>query len=375
MDELEAWVAARGQSALWNRSVASGFFALAGKGKVTAEVVAQAIGYARDAGMTDVSAMEKLGALVVEWASDHGPVAMPAPMRAKTEPPVRAKTEPPVRAKTEPPVRAKPKPEPEPEPEQGRTFDSAVVYAALETAESGAIAAPGPGSGSGGDDAPATFESTTPMSISIRAPERKRVESQPLQKLEKEEPTLVAQGERLGGSARTTLVVGGVIVAAIVAYLSWPRGGADSPELAISHLDALDLDVDLPAGWKAAPPRTDHTALLYRGDLAHPDEQLFLAVVAPLKTDDAMLQAAKKAEDGAAAQLAATHAVYHGEGCEKSKIEGSVVCRGSANRSGDVVALNAYLRTGAERAVLAVFVVRVGDGARDDDAIVASFTP
>ncbi len=69
LDAFETWLRATGSPedvALFSRSLVVGLLAVAGKAPMTAEHVAQAVQLARDAGISDVAPMERLGALLVQ---------------------------------------------------------------------------------------------------------------------------------------------------------------------------------------------------------------------------------------------------------------------------------------------------------------------
>ena len=130
------------------------------------------------------------------------------------------------------------------------------------------------------------------------------------------------------------------------------------------------------------------TTLVFRGGTAEdPEHGAFIGVLpltgalaeGPTLSDASLIALVRTAEQGTAARLVADAADYRSEGCQLAQVGGqrAGVCSGAATRHGDSVKLQTYLRVGAKRAVIAVFMAResVGDSRIEAAGLVASLAP
>ena len=294
LDDFETWLRATGTPedvALFSSSIVTGLLALAGKQAVTAAHVATGVQFARDAGLVDVVAMERIGALLVEFESAPAVTAAP--------------------------------------PE--------------------------------------------PLAISIRMP-----------KVSASIPVVDTPVPPVSPRRRRPLVPIAVVVVAVGGVGAWwlTRGdgepaqveakvaapSAPSASATIDRLVPLDLPVAFPSGWQLVPSTAAaKTARVVYGAPTDPDDQVFVATLRlegalagglALETP-ALIAVAHDAEAGAAARLLAGEARYYSEGCEAAGAQ-TAVCRGTATRDGEVVTLQTFVRVGAKRAVLALFMAKPG---------------
>lgn len=193
---------------------------------------------------------------------------------------------------------------------------------------------------------------------------------------------------------RLAKLAAALAVAGLVAYVSWPRGGATASAVVDGaavgpRIAPLDVAARFPDdGWHyatrtdAAPIVTPHakTALVVRGPAADPDDQAFFATL-PLAgaladaaaSDARLLAVARDAERGPAAHLAAAHATYYSEGCTKLGPR-AARCRGTVTTATTARTIVTHVRLGATRAVIALFASRAPRDA-EVDAIAASLQP
>lgn len=117
IDAFEVWLRARGDAsdvARFNRSIVEGFVAFTSDGKVEPEHVEQGVRFAREAGIPEMDAVERIGALLVAFTRGEAPPAAPTPTLT------------PKRLATEPPANELPAVEPSPTAEQAAPRERAV---------------------------------------------------------------------------------------------------------------------------------------------------------------------------------------------------------------------------------------------------------
>ena len=310
LDAFEAWLHANGagdEANPVNRSTAAGILAVAGKGAVTAEHVAAGVALAHDAGMTETATMERIGAWLVAFEAG-APLPAIGAAAPVVEPPAAVVARPVV-------VEAPPVAEPPP-----------ALQISIRTSQ---------------------LNPVTPDEVAAATP----VPAKPRRPRTRKGPVLaaVATIAILGGAGAWWITRGDPEPPA-------PRVTAESTPLA--RIPELDLPVVFPEGWRVVHLGAG-TALVARGS----EHQAFVAtvpLVTPLAagmTPEALIAVAHDAEQGAAARLVSSAARYYSEGCEAAGA-GVAVCRGTATLGGDVVTLQTYLRLGARRAVLAMFMAK-----------------
>jgi hypothetical protein len=378
VDAFEIWLQTActpEQAAVYNRSIVEGFIAVAGPDPVTHEHIAISVSLARDAGI-DVTAMEQLGKLIVEYDSSGDP-AMATPPRAASEPPVQAK-------KVAKPLMMSFRDDAN-APPAGNASTNAM--AAFKANVANAANAP-ERARSAADDEPSAIINSVPRAAT--APVAAAVDRAG----SVDGATAASATRRVPKWAIPAAVV--VVVGAGVAFAVFKRPNADKPAEPtapiadhLRRVPQLALDAEFPQGWKVASDAgsaiVPNTAVVFRGDSEpDPDQAVFLAAL-PLAddlaagidiTDAVLLAAAHDAEVGAAAHVTATGGLYETEGCVLSIIgQHTAVCRGEAKQRGQTMALRTYLRVGATRAVIALFIAKstVKTATKDAEQIVRSF--
>jgi hypothetical protein len=323
LDDFESWLRANGladEATSATRSIAAGILAVAGKGDATAAHVATGIELARDAGISEIATLERVGALLLAFQAGERPPPIGKPVVAG---PVVAEVLPPAHTVAPP-------------PELQISIRSSQPTPRAATAELARIV-----------DAP-------PPPVSPPKPATRK-------------GPIVAT---IGALA----MIGAVGAWWILRDDGESYAPPPKPPETLSSIPELELPVAFPVGWRVVHARKG-SAFVARGS----EHQAFFAtvpLVSPLAATmagPALVAVAHDAEQGAAERLVASSARYYSEGCEVAA-DNLAVCRGTATLAGEVVTLQTYLRVGPRRAVLAMFMAKpsVAEPAAIAAAIVAS---
>lgn len=397
LDAFVAWLSASGRVAdpsAVNRGVLMGYLAVAKQDVLRAEHVARGIELARFVGIAD-EASERLGALFVEFEATHadgaavpveapvalesGPVRVSSAVRSIAKAQARQSADAPfVRGATAAAAPPAPAPAPRASSEPGSSqsepssqSDPASSRRATVPAASAPAASPAWTPPPIADlfepvaDEPVVSEPVVSEPVASEPPpDLPTVTFGAKPQRARKRPTAPTPTPTVAAQRPYGRYVGLAALLAIAGGIAWCTRPAPRAIPAIEKIEALALPIELANGWALAgdrPGAAPNTAVVEHASGARG----FIATGA-YETTSGLLPAAERAAAGALAQLAQGRA----EGCVAIG-ETTARCRATS----PTARATTYVRAGAKRSALFVFVTRDATLDAELDAIVASAQP